>query len=92
MQVMVQGAWGVVPAYLNELSPKNARATLPGFSYQLGNLLASITPYGQTLLAQGHGFAFSLSLWMGIVAIVLMVLAFMGHEVRGISFLDEPMH
>lgn len=92
MQVMVQGAWGVVPAYLNELSPKNARATLPGFSYQLGNLLSSITPYWQTMLAQGHGFAFSLSLWMGIVAIVLLVLAFMGPEARRISFLDEPMH
>src|ERR1700722_509975 len=41
MQFMVQGAWGVIPAHLNELSPDEARATFPGFVYQLGNLFAS---------------------------------------------------
>jgi hypothetical protein len=41
MQFMVQGAWGVIPVHLNELSPDEARGTFPGFVYQLGNLLAS---------------------------------------------------
>ncbi len=41
MQFMVQGAWGVVPAYLTELSPGPVRAILPGFAYQLGNLITS---------------------------------------------------
>ena len=41
MQFMVQGAWGVIPAHLNELSPADARGAFPGFAYQLGNLLAS---------------------------------------------------
>ncbi len=40
MQFMVQGAWGVIPAHLNELSPAAVRGTLPGFAYQLGNLLS----------------------------------------------------
>src|SRR5204863_3666254 len=41
MQFMVQGAWGVIPAHLNELSPAAVRGTFPGLAYQLGNLLAS---------------------------------------------------
>ena len=43
MQVMVQGAWGVIPVHLNELSPDDSRGTFPGFVYQLGNLIASFT-------------------------------------------------
>lgn len=41
MQFMVQGAWGVIPAHLNELSPPDARATFPGFTYQLGNAVSA---------------------------------------------------
>ncbi len=41
MQFFVQGAWGIVPVHLNELSPDEVRGTFPGFAYQLGNLLAS---------------------------------------------------
>ena len=51
IQVMVQGAWGVVPTYLNELAPHDVRATLPGFAYQLGNLLAAVTATAQSWLA-----------------------------------------
>jgi len=39
---MVQGAWGVIPAHLNELSPADARGTFPGVVYQLGNLFAAV--------------------------------------------------
>ncbi|HEY1654041.1 MAG TPA: MFS transporter [Candidatus Tumulicola sp.] len=41
MQFMVQGAWGVIPAHLNELSPAGARGTFPGFTYQLGNAISA---------------------------------------------------
>jgi SHS family lactate transporter-like MFS transporter len=43
MQFMVQGAWGVIPAHLNEIAPSLARGTFPGFVYQLGNLIAAAT-------------------------------------------------
>ncbi|VDY45123.1 metabolite transport protein [Salmonella enterica subsp. enterica serovar Daytona] len=52
MQFMVQGAWGVVPTWLNELVPANARAVLPGFVYQLGNLLASVNATLQARIAE----------------------------------------
>ena len=70
IQVMVQGAWGVVPTHLEELSPAAVRGTLPGFAYQMGNLLAAVTATAQTWIAQWHGgdFAFSMSLWIGAVA------------------------
>ncbi len=44
MQFMVQGAWGIIPAHLNELSPAPVRAIFPGLAYQLGNLLSSRNP------------------------------------------------
>ena len=88
IQVMVQGAWGVVPTHLNELSPAQVRGTLPGFAYQMGNLLAALTATAQTWIAQWHGgdFAFSMSLWIGTVAIVLALLAWLGPEARGTDF------
>ena len=51
----MQGAWGVVPAHLNELSPGAVRATLPGFVYQIGNFLASYNGPFQAKLAEAHG-------------------------------------
>src|SRR5690606_11560985 len=64
IQVMVQGAWGVVPTHLNELSPDAVRGTLPGFAYQMGNLLAAVTATAQSWLAARHGgdYAFAMSL------------------------------
>ena len=52
MQFMVQGAWGVIPAHLNELSPPAVRGTLPGFAYQLGNFLSSRNSVIQAKLAE----------------------------------------
>ena len=88
IQVMVQGAWGVVPTHLNELSPAQVRGTLPGFAYQMGNLLAALTATAQTWIAQWHGgdFAFSMSLWIGTVAVVLALLTWVGPEARGTEF------
>ncbi|MEY2114510.1 MULTISPECIES: MFS transporter [Rhodanobacter] len=88
IQVMVQGAWGVVPTHLNELSPAAVRGTLPGFAYQMGNLLAAVTATAQTWLAQRHGgnFAFAMSLWMVLVALLLAALLWLGPEARGVGF------
>ena len=51
MQFMVQGAWGIVPVHLNELSPGEVRGTFPGFAYQLGNLFAANTAVVEAQLA-----------------------------------------
>jgi SHS family lactate transporter-like MFS transporter len=88
MQVAVQGAWGVVPVHLNELSPAEARSTFPGFVYQLGNLIASINAPLQAGIAAHFGgdYAFALAAVAGTVAIVIAVLTALGREARGVSF------
>jgi SHS family lactate transporter-like MFS transporter len=92
IQVMVQGAWGVVPSHLNELSPALVRGTLPGFAYQMGNLLAAVTATAQIWLAQRHGgdFAFAMSWWMVGVALLLALLLWLGPEARGVGLAAEP--
>jgi SHS family lactate transporter-like MFS transporter len=88
MQFMVQGAWGVVPAHLNELSPDDARATFPGFVYQLGNLLAAGNATLQaTLAAHYHdNYALALGLVAGSVAVLIALLAGFGVEAKGVHF------
>jgi SHS family lactate transporter-like MFS transporter len=88
MQFMVQGAWGVVPVHLNELSPDNARGTFPGFVYQLGNLLASVNATLQAGIAAHYGgnYGLALATVAGTVAIVIAVLAAVGTEAKGIVF------
>lgn len=82
MQFAVQGAWGVVPAHLNELSPSSIRGLLPGLTYQLGNLFASQNILLQTSLAQRHGgdFGYALGCVVVIVGLVLAFLAWFGPE------------
>ena len=81
---MVQGAWGVIPTWLNELVPANTRAVLPGFVYQLGNLLASVNATLQASIAQhhGHNYGLAMALVAGTVAIVITILTFFGREGR----------
>jgi MFS transporter, SHS family, lactate transporter len=88
MQVMVQGAWGVVPAHLNELSPDSARGTFPGLVYQLGNLLASANATIQAGIAvhNGNNYGFALALVAGIVAVVIALLTAFGSEAKGVAF------
>ncbi len=88
MQFMVQGAWGVIPAHLNELSPGPVRATFPGFAYQLGNLLSSKNGVVQATLAAGlFGGRLSpvLSRTVIVVAICVAVLTAFGREAKGAS-------
>jgi SHS family lactate transporter-like MFS transporter len=88
MQFTVQGAWGVVPVHLNELSPDNARATFPGFVYQLGNLLASVNATLQAGIATyfGGNYGLALAIVAGTVAIVIAVLTAVGTEAKGVAF------
>ena len=92
MQFMVQGAWGVVPVHLNELSPQGMRATFPGVVYQLGNLVASGNATLQSSIADLHAhaghadYAFALALISGVVAAALVLLALLGPERRDVRF------
>ncbi|HST28450.1 MAG TPA: MFS transporter [Rudaea sp.] len=88
LQVMVQGAWGVVPVHLNELSPAGVRGTLPGFAYQGGNLLAAFTSPFLAWLAARHGgdFAFAMAGFIAVVAVALAVVTWLGPEARGKTF------
>jgi SHS family lactate transporter-like MFS transporter len=92
MQFAVQGAWGVIPVHLNELSPDTARGTFPGFVYQLGNLLASVNaPLQASIAAQlGGNYGLALAAVVGTVAIVIALLAAFGSEARGIEFAKAP--
>lgn len=91
MQVMVQGAWGVIPAHLNELSPDNARGAFPGFAYQLGNLLASGNAVWQAQIAEqrGDNYGLAMAIVAGVVALVIAAVTFLGPEKRGVGFTAE---
>jgi SHS family lactate transporter-like MFS transporter len=94
MQVAVQGAWGVVPAHLNELSPPEARGAFPGFVYQIGNLIAAANANIQSSIAESHGnnYALALALTIGVVAVVLSTVVWFGPDRTGRSFVKgaEP--
>ena len=85
MQICVQGAWGVVPVYLNELSPASIRGTFPGLVYQLGNFLASANANIQVALAQHFdgNYGMALAIVIGVVAVTIAVLVALGREPRG---------
>jgi SHS family lactate transporter-like MFS transporter len=85
MQFFVQGAWGVIPAYLNELSPADARGTFPGTVYQLGNFIASYNLVLQTKIAADMHENYSLALASVAIAaaVVIAILAAFGREARG---------
>ncbi len=88
MQFMVQGAWGVIPAHLNELSPSAVRGTFPGFAYQLGNLLASRNAVLQAKLVErrfGGSFPPVLSWTVVMVASLVAVVTLSGKERRGVD-------
>jgi MFS transporter, SHS family, lactate transporter len=86
MQFMVQGAWGVIPAHLNELSPPAVRATFPGLAYQLGNLFASRNSVIQAKLAEQHyggNFAPVLAWTVVLVATLVVAISLSGKEIKG---------
>ena len=86
LQVFVQGAWGVIPAHLTELSPDEIRGFYPGVTYQLGNLLAALNLPLQTSLAESHSGRYALFVVMVPVFVAVIVLTALGKEARGIEF------
>jgi SHS family lactate transporter-like MFS transporter len=86
MQMVVQGAWGVIPAHLSEMSPDAIRGFYPGVTYQLGNLLAALNLPIQEHLASTHGYPFALAVTIIPVFLVVIVLSLLGKEARGIEF------
>jgi SHS family lactate transporter-like MFS transporter len=86
MQLVVQGAWGVIPAHLTEMSPDAIRGFYPGVTYQLGNLLAAFNLPIQERLAAAHGYPFALAATIVPVLIVVALLTAIGKDATGIRF------
>ena len=92
MQFMVQGAWGIVPAHLNELSPAPLRALMPGLAYQMGNLISSRNGVLQARFAQrwAGGSLAPVMAWTVVgVAIFVAIVAMLGREARGADLASE---
>jgi SHS family lactate transporter-like MFS transporter len=88
LQVMVQGAWGVVPVHLNELSPDAVRATMPGLTYQLGNFISASVPWLLSTLAEANGrqYGLTMAMFIGVVVVLLALVTAVGPEARGRRF------
>ena len=86
MQFMVQGAWGIIPAHINELSPDSVRGFLPGFAYQCGVLCASAVVYIEALFAERMTYAKAMSFTAATVFTLAAIAAWLGRERRGVVF------
>jgi SHS family lactate transporter-like MFS transporter len=86
MQLCVQGAWGVIPAHLTEMSPDAIRGFYPGVTYQLGNLLAAFNLPIQEHLAATHGYPFALAVTIVPVLTMVAILTLIGKDATGIRF------
>src|SRR5882757_3702579 len=89
MQIAVQGAWGVIPAHLTEMSPDAIRGFYPGVTYQLGNLLAAFNLPIQEHLAATHSYPFALVATIVPVLLAVAVLTWFGKDATGLRFGTE---
>jgi MFS transporter, SHS family, lactate transporter len=90
MQFVVQGAWGVIPAHITELSPDGVRGFLPGFAYQCGVLIAGSIATIEALLAALVGYGWAMACTAGTVFTLCAVVAAAGAERRGITYGASP--
>jgi MFS transporter, SHS family, lactate transporter len=88
MQFFVQGAWGVIPAHISELSPDSVRGFLPGFAYQCGVLLAGSVAYIEAVFARHTSFANAMALTALTVFVLGAIVAALGHERTGVIFAE----
>jgi len=86
MQFFVQGAWGVIPAHITELSPDSVRGFLPGFAYQCGVALAGAIGWLEARFAEHLDYAWAMGLTAATVFILGAVVAQLGPERRGVAF------
>jgi MFS transporter, SHS family, lactate transporter len=90
MQFMVQGAWGVIPAHITELSPDSVRGFFPGFAYQCGVLLAGSVGFIEAVFAERTNYANAMAgTALSVFCLCIVVVAF-GRENRGIEFGGTP--
>lgn len=96
MQFMVQGAWGIIPAHLNELSPGDVRGTFPGFTYQIGNLFSAGAAQMEAAFAQnfhaangGADYARALAILAVTVFVAVAILTAIGRERRSVEFVPQ---
>ena len=89
MQLGVQGAWGIIPAHLSELSPDAVRGLMPGFAYQLGILLAAPTNSIEYALRDRLGYAWALAAFETANILLLAVVIALGSENKGKSFVGQ---
>jgi SHS family lactate transporter-like MFS transporter len=92
MHFMVQGAWGIIPAHLNELAPGPVRAIFPGVAYQLGNLLSSRNSILQQIYADRHNagsLTVALSGTVVVIALLIAVVTALGPEAKGADLGDS---
>jgi SHS family lactate transporter-like MFS transporter len=90
MQFMVQGAWGVIPAHITELSPDSVRGFMPGFAYQCGVLVAGTVAYLEALFARRMNYANAMAMTAVVVFLVCAGVVALGKEKRGIEFGAVP--
>jgi len=90
MQFMVQGAWGVIPAHITELSPDSVRGFLPGFAYQCGVALAAFLPTFQAWFAVRVTYRVAMPITAVTVFVLCAVVAWLGPERRGITYGAAP--
>ena len=86
MQFFVQGAWGIIPAHINELSPAAARGFFPGFAYQLGVMCASSIPYVESALGEVFSYKQAMGGLMVVVFLCVILVVWRGPEAKGVSF------
>lgn len=91
MQVGVQGAWGIIPAHLNELSPSSVRGLVPGFAYQLGILFAAPTNSIEFALRDKVGYAWALAIFETINILLLIFIVGWGREEKGKDFVSNSL-
>jgi SHS family lactate transporter-like MFS transporter len=89
MQFMIQGAWGVIPAHINELAPDNVRGFLPGFAYQCGNLIAASIAVVQSRIAEHSSYAHALAGTAVAIFLIAILVNLFGWERRGIAFGED---
>jgi len=90
MQFMVQGAWGVIPAHITELSPDSVRGFLPGFAYQCGVLLAGSVAYLEAILSKTLNYSTAMALTALTVFLLGIAVILLGPEKKGAAFGQEP--
>jgi MFS family permease len=101
IQFFIQGAWGVIPIHLNELSPPAFRSSFPGITYQLGNMISSPSAQIVNAIAESHlvtsvsgervsGYGPTMGIATAIIATGIAVTTMLGPEKRGRSFEVRP--